>query len=127
MGTIQDSKVISVAHHRNGVGGMPFYVVLFECGEMNQTMVAVSFEDDEGEGYQNPRVAILGVDLLAKNDIAFGSNSWRGDRYASFVRGAIEKYNAASSPTQRAWRALGGELPPEAVAPSTAARGEGQA
>jgi hypothetical protein len=77
-------KIIDIAHHRNGVAGTPFDVVLFS--ERKSRKVAVLF-DDSGS------CAILDVNLLAVGDIAFGSNSWRGDEYEQALRRAIATAN----------------------------------
>ena len=59
----------------------------------------VLFEDHGPEGgrkvailFEEPHFcAVLGVDKLAGGDIAFGSNSWRGDHYEHDLRKAIRK------------------------------------
>ena len=67
-------KIIDTAHHRNGVAGSPFDVVLFKVQREQGVKVGVLFDD--------PGVcAVLDVTLLAAGDIAFGSNTWRGDDY----------------------------------------------
>jgi len=38
--------------------------------------------------------AVLDVKMLAAGDIAFGSNSWRGDEYEPHLRKAIKQYQA---------------------------------
>jgi hypothetical protein len=70
-------KLLSAAYHRNGISGDPFITGLF-TGQNGNTMLFVDF----GES----RFAVLQVDLLAKGDIEFGSNSWRGDNYAEEIR-----------------------------------------
>ena len=70
-------KILSEAYHRNGVFGEPFHVGLFQ-DEDGTTKVYVDFG---GEAF-----AVLQVDLLAQGDVAFGSNSWRGDTFAGPVR-----------------------------------------
>jgi len=78
-------KIISIAHHRNGVSGSPFDVVLFDdCNPKRSRKVAVLFEEVHA-------CAVLDVPLLAAGDIAFGSNSWRGDDYEPQLRQAIEQ------------------------------------
>ena len=77
-------RIINIARHRNGVGGAPFDVVLFtDTGEGGNRKVAILFE-------MQSFCAVLDVDKLAAGDIAFGSNSWRGDEYESPLRQAIE-------------------------------------
>lgn len=70
-------KLLSADWHRNGISGEPFITGLF-TDEEGRTMMFVDF----GE----MRFAVLQVDKLAKGDIAFGSNSWRGDYYAGEIR-----------------------------------------
>ena len=75
--------IIAFAHHRNGICGTPFDVILFEdTGPEGSRKVAILFEP---EGH----CAVLDVDKLAAGDIAFGSNSWRGDRFEASLRKAI--------------------------------------
>jgi hypothetical protein len=72
--------IINSDHHRNGIGGCPFTVHLIDDHDCGDVKVAIVFDG-------NPEcVAVLSVDLLAKGDIAFGSNSWRGDAYAAELR-----------------------------------------
>jgi hypothetical protein len=78
-------EVLATAFHRNGVGGAPFEIVLFkESGELGGKKVAILFEEKD-------RCAVLDVDKLAAGDIAFGSNSWRGDVYEDTLRGYLNR------------------------------------
>lgn len=72
--------IINSDHHRNGVSGRPFTVHLIDDHDSGDTKVVIMFDGDED------CVAVLSVDLLAQGDIAFGSNSWRGDVYAHELR-----------------------------------------
>jgi hypothetical protein len=83
---------ISVAHHRNGVSGEPFHCVIFDKTDNDGTtrMLAVRFADDEGEGFQNPRIAVFDLALLSQSDIEFGSNSFRGDHFVEGIDNAIK-------------------------------------
>jgi hypothetical protein len=75
-------KIIDIARHRNGVAGAPFDVALFkERG--GKPKLAVLFDEPH-------HCAVLDVELLAKGDVAFGSNSWRGDDYEPSLRAAID-------------------------------------
>lgn len=78
------SNIAKPAYHRNGVAGMPFQVTTFTMQEDGETrqMVAIRFEDDDSNGWTNPSIAVFDLDLLAKGDVSFGSNSWRGDHFA---------------------------------------------
>ena len=75
-------EVLSKAFHRNGVSGAPFnvYLVREEDGDVK---VIVAFEDFEN-------TAVLSVKNLAEGDIAFGSNSWRGDRFRIALDDTLE-------------------------------------
>lgn len=116
--------VVQVAYHRNGVGGEGFHAVIFDtsdlvckCGSFDgagwvngtgelapchdcggaasefttttRRMVASVFD---GAG----QVAVFDIAKLSDPaiGIAFGANSWRGDRYEAELRAAIE--NTAS-------------------------------
>lgn len=76
-------KIINVAHHRSGVSGEPFYVVRFK--DKRQNMIGIVFE-------ANRTVAVFDSDLLRQDVIAFAANSWRGDEYEAFLRGAVAKF-----------------------------------
>ena len=81
-------KVLEVAHHRNGIGGTGFYVVRFD--EDRQRKVAVVFPE-------RGSIAVLDVDLLAADVIAFGENSWHGNTYEDAVREATLAYEEQRS------------------------------
>src|SRR5258708_5809710 len=100
-------KVSSVAYHRNGIGGDPFYVCLFTDSEQRNAQfvgivpsVYVSDEDHEAPDFSAESGCqpcyVLDVNLLAAGDIAFGSNSWRGDNYFETLRLAAQSYSTAS-------------------------------
>lgn len=78
---VEKMQLIATAHHRNGIGGDPFRVALFK-DEEDRVMVSVDFG---GASF-----AVLQVSKLSKGDIAFGSNSWRGDNYKGPVRKLVE-------------------------------------
>jgi hypothetical protein len=93
--------VHAVEYHRNGVAGEPFYACRFTDHEEGLEFVATVFPPDpissgglEGEpdwtyreGFHNPRVAVLALDLLPS--VEFTVNSWRGDQYADVLYHAI--------------------------------------
>ena len=77
-------KILNSAHHRNGIYGAPFEVALFEDqGPEASRKVAILFPEP---GY----CAVLDLAKLAVGDIAFSSNSWRGDVFESPLRQAIK-------------------------------------
>ena len=87
---VQRIKVRAIDYHRNGIGGAPFYVVLFD-EDRN------AYPEDQGRKvaivFQEPcHTAVLDVAKLAAGDIRFGSNSWRGDEYESHLRKAIRRH-----------------------------------
>ena len=65
-------KIIKKSHHRNGCSGAGFDIILFKDGR--NKMIAIDFGDD---GY----FAVFDKDLLDKDIIEFGENSYRGDIY----------------------------------------------
>ena len=100
-----------VAYHRNGIGGEPFYVCRFTDPDVDGEsidFIATVFAPREpkgvedkpafGEpgwldkmqahGFHNPFVAVLALNVLP--EVAFGVNSWRGDKYADAIYRAIE-------------------------------------
>lgn len=79
--------IIEIARHRNGISGAPFHAVLF-VDEDGSRKVALLFD-------REAHCAVLDVDKLHGGDIAFGSNSWRGDRYEEPLRRAVEKWQRA--------------------------------
>jgi hypothetical protein len=82
-----------ITHHRNGVGGAPFDVFLFKDSESKgRRKLGILFEEPH-------HCAVLDVAQLAEGDIAFGSNSWRGDDYEPHLRAALAKCRAAETLT----------------------------
>ena len=80
-------QVISLARHRNGVCGAPFSVILFDDGESRK--IGVVFDAPH-------HCAVLDLAKLATGDIAFGSNSYRGDRFEPALRLVIDAFNSQS-------------------------------
>jgi hypothetical protein len=73
-----------IERHRNGISGAPFDVVLFRDADEGR-MLGVVFDAEY-------HVAVFNLDKLAQGDIAFGSNSWRGDRYEPALRRLITNH-----------------------------------
>jgi hypothetical protein len=73
-------QILDLAQHRNGIFGTPFDVVLFHDGQSRK--LAILFPEPG-------RCAVLDEGKLTKGDIAFGSNSHRGDRYEPPLRKAV--------------------------------------
>lgn len=87
-------EILEMAEHRNGVGGTPFRVILFKDPEEDGTMVAIQFQNNEVEdfdefGGRSYLTAVLNVEKLGANRIGFGDNSWRGDRYQDRIVEAL--------------------------------------
>jgi hypothetical protein len=80
-------QVISLARHRNGICGAPFNVILFDDGESQK--VGIVFDAPH-------HCAVLDLAKLATGDIAFGSNSYRGDRFEPALRRVIDAFNSQS-------------------------------
>ena len=81
---IPSLKIIDWAYHRNGICGAPFHVILFDdIAEENSRKVGILFE-------QPYHCAVLDVGKLAQGSIAFGVNSYRGDRFEPALRRAIK-------------------------------------
>ncbi len=81
-------KVSQVEWHRNGIGGAGFHVVLFQPSkgyEGTGPMLAVVFDEEA-------HVAVLEIAPLSDPSVGarFGANSWRGDRFESELRAAID-------------------------------------
>ncbi len=78
-------KLLSLAHHRNGICGEPFYVALWDEG--GRKFLVTYF-------YHNPErcaCAVVDVDLAASGNVAFGENSWRGDHWTESMDWAIAR------------------------------------
>lgn len=72
----------AVAHHRNGVCGVPFTVAIVKerDGKHTRRMLVIRFASGEC------CTAALDLDLAAKGEIRFGVNSFRGDHYADDMK-----------------------------------------
>lgn len=95
--------ILSSDLHRNGIGGAAFDVVRFDHASVTgkQRMVAVSFSRNDGNGGEHPyETAVLDVDLLARDNIRFGENSWRGDDFEDTLRemGALSAPHVPDEP-----------------------------
>ena len=88
-------KIVDIAHHRNGICGAPFHVAIFDEDKG-------AHADDPGRKvgivFERPgHCAVLDIAKLATGDIAFGSNSWRGDEYEPHLRRAIKRFNQSEA------------------------------
>ena len=80
----------SAEYHRNGVGGVGFYAIVFDSTE-DGTMVAALFQE---AGF----CAVLQLDKLAAENVRFGENSWRGDEYEAELRPALIRFLGVADP-----------------------------
>ena len=78
-------KVVDVAHHRNGVHGTPFDVVLFKDKDTGELFVGILPDCDQNEHNS----FVLSVDRMSKGSVTFAENSWRGDNYAQELKQAV--------------------------------------
>ena len=81
--------ILNIDYHRNGICGAPFHAIIFrDSGPEGSVKLSIVFDTEF-------HCAVLDIAKLADCDIAFGSNSWRGDHYEPFLRRAINKHEAA--------------------------------
>lgn len=80
-------KIVQASWHRNGVGGVGFYAILFES---EYGLMVASLFDEPGycavylvERLSNPEIGVR----FGEND-----NSWRGDRYEAVLRPMLQDY-----------------------------------
>lgn len=80
MSELSNLQIVDADTHRNGVGGIPFKVALVDDPSCGDTKLVIMFP----EQYYT---AVLSLDKLINNeDISFGSNSFRGDKYDDALR-----------------------------------------
>ena len=83
MSELKNLQIVDADSHRNGVAGVPFKVALVDDPNDGDTKLVIMFP----EQYYT---AVLSLDKLINNeDIAFGSNSFRGDRYDDALRSEL--------------------------------------
>ena len=76
-------RIFAIDFHRNGISGAPFHIVVFQDhGEESSRKLGIVFDSAS-------HVAVLDIAKLAQGDVAFGSNSWRGDVFELELRAAI--------------------------------------
>jgi len=75
--------MFKIAYHRNGITGTPFYVGIKKSEHLKDQKRLVIIHFDEN------RTAVLDIDLLNKEVIEFGLNSFRGDHFAGEMSDAI--------------------------------------
>lgn len=77
-------KITEASFHRNGIGGLGFYAILFEWQADDsykpEKFLATLF-DEAGA------CAVIGLDRIEKMGVRFAQgNSWRGDHFESELR-----------------------------------------
>ncbi len=89
--------IVSASYHRNGIGGVGFYAILFDDADQGR-MVASLFESMGENAHplkDGDYCAVYSVEELTKGNVAFAhGNSWRGDRYADALRPLLLAYLA---------------------------------
>ena len=75
-------KIIKQSHHRNGITGSPYKIGIIEDDDKSRKLII----DFDSNNKLNPFIAVLDMDLLSKNIIEFGLNSWRGDLYEDLLK-----------------------------------------
>jgi hypothetical protein len=82
---MKNITVIAKANHRNGICGARFHAIVFEDdGAEVSRKLGIVFDHEA-------HCAVLDITKLANGDIAFGSNSFRGDTYEPALRAAIRQ------------------------------------
>jgi len=87
-------KVKTLDYHRNGVGGLGFYVAIVEQVEdgIRREMIVVRFPKGADADAGGILCAAFDLARLDKREIRFFHNSWRGDHYHEVVDAAIRKH-----------------------------------
>jgi len=84
-------KLVQCEYHRNGIGGLGFYAILFDWkdGKVKRRMLATLF-DERGA------CAVLEVAPLSTEvGVKFGLNSWRGDDFEKELRRLVKESEKA--------------------------------
>ena len=80
MSDLINLQIVDAATHRNGVAGLPFKVALVDDPSCGDTKLVIMFPEQYC-------TAVLSLDkLIQSEDIAFGTNSYRGDKYDDALR-----------------------------------------
>ena len=93
--------VKAIDYHRNGICGQGFNTVLFDDAE-NGPMMAIVLDRGSYESLGLAPCFVLNTDMLAKGEIRFTYNSWRGDHYYDLLLDEIAKWDAESYETNKA-------------------------
>lgn len=90
------AQVTSIARHRNGISGNPFFIALINDEQMVQ-LVAIVPEQAVESGKHNEETGLYECCVLdpaaaVDGHIEFGVNSFRGDHYFKMVVEAAKKH-----------------------------------
>ncbi len=93
--------IVSADHHRNGVGGVGFYAIIFDDRAEGRMVASLFDSTNDGEDNSLPGdesyCAVYNIEELNKGNVAFANgNSWRGDRYADALRPLLRAYLTAN-------------------------------
>lgn len=89
------SAVETVARHRNGVSGRPFYVVLFRDQD-NRRLLGIVFDNDDRSHEHDTCVAVLDPAMTAVGQVStFSDNCFRGDYFQDELRKVILEWENA--------------------------------
>lgn len=84
-----DIKIQEASFHRNGISGLGFYAIRFQCqpedAEKPENFLATLFEEEGA-------CAVISLDRIESQGIEFArGNSWRGDRFEGELRRHIKE------------------------------------
>jgi hypothetical protein len=123
MKDLENVTIVQVAYHRNGVSGEGFHAVIFTIDYQSCAICGTAWGWTRGDGtmtcdnqhdgppktearkmvasvFPSPgHVAVYAIAELSNPEIgiAFGENSWRGDRYEARLRQAIREERSDGS------------------------------
>lgn len=87
-------KLKSIDHHRNGICGLPFHVLIVEDKTADGDMLVFRFPKETDKETGNVACVVFSLAKLDERNIAFFENSWRGDNYADFADECIARLRA---------------------------------
>lgn len=94
-------RFVSLAYHRNGVMGRPFWAVAFDFreGERKRRLLAILFDaPDTLDEVVHPctgHLAVIDPMMAATGDLGAPDNRWRGDNFEPQLRQWIALHGPA--------------------------------
>ena len=82
----------AIDYHRNGISGLGFHVMIVE--DEGREILVVRFPEEADKETGSIVCAVFDLKKLDERDIAFFSNSFRGDRFSKFADECIRKLDA---------------------------------